>query len=133
LYVNKILNLIYCCCWFIFTGTNFIIKFHSEFNLYIYLVCVKIWPKACILVMFKLALKFLKWFKLLSNFKIEGLDSLIRVHFKITKWTTCLDNIQKNFTIDGWKCLKKTKLIKQKKQPNGNVQSVKLMFIFKHP
>jgi hypothetical protein len=45
------------------------------------------------LVMFKLVLKFLKWLKLLSNFKIEGLDSLIRVHFKIPKWTTCLDNI----------------------------------------
>ena len=28
---------------------------------------------------------------------------------------------------------KKTKLVKQKKQPNGNVQSVKLMSIFKHP
>ena len=49
--------------------------------------------KFCILVMFKFALKFLKWLKLLSNFKIEGLDSLIRVHFKIPKWTTCLDNI----------------------------------------
>jgi hypothetical protein len=36
-------------------------------------------------------------------------------------------------TIDGWKCLKKTKLVKQKKQPNGTVQSVKLMFIFMHP
>ena len=40
LYVNKILNLIYCC-WFIFIGTNFIINFHSEFNLSIF-VCVKI-------------------------------------------------------------------------------------------
>jgi hypothetical protein len=49
--------------------------------------------KFCILVMLKLALKFLKWHKLLSNFKIEGLDSLFRVHFKIPKWTTCLDNI----------------------------------------
>jgi hypothetical protein len=49
--------------------------------------------KFCILVMFKLALKFLKWLKLLSNFKIEGLDSLILVHFKFPKWTTCLDNI----------------------------------------
>ena len=46
--------------------------------------------KFCILVMFKLVLKFLK---LLSNFKIEGLDSLILVHFKFPKWTTCLDNI----------------------------------------
>jgi hypothetical protein len=36
-------------------------------------------------------------------------------------------------TIDGWKCLKKTKLVNQKKQPNGTVQSVKLMFIFMHP
>jgi hypothetical protein len=44
----------------------------------------------CILVMFKLALKFLKWLKLLSSFKIEGLDSLIRV---LPKWTTSLDNI----------------------------------------
>ena len=36
--------------------------------------------------MFKLALK-------MSNFEIKGLDSLIRVYFKIPKWTTCLDNI----------------------------------------
>jgi hypothetical protein len=28
---------------------------------------------------------------------------------------------------------KKQKLVKQKKQPNGTVQSVKLMFIFMHP
>jgi hypothetical protein len=28
---------------------------------------------------------------------------------------------------------KKTKLVKQKKQPNGTVQSVKLMFILMNP
>ena len=33
--------------------------------------------KFCIVVMLKLTLKFLKWLKLLPNFKIEGLDSLI--------------------------------------------------------
>ena len=36
-------------------------------------------------------------------------------------------------TIDGWKCLKKKILVNQKKQPNGTVQSVKLIFIFMHP
>jgi hypothetical protein len=36
-------------------------------------------------------IQFLKWYKLLSNFKIEGLDSLIRVQFKILKLR--LDNI----------------------------------------
>ena len=43
-----------------------------------------------------------------------------------------LNRIKKKFTIDGWKCLK-NKLVKQKKQLNGTVQSVKLMFIFIHP
>ena len=38
-----------------------------------------------------------------------------------------LNRIKKKLTIDGWK------LVKQKKQPNGTVQSVKLMFIFMHP
>ena len=38
-----------------------------------------------------------------------------------------LNRIKKKLTIDGWK------LVKQKKQPNGPVQSVKLMFIFMHP
>ena len=42
-----------------------------------------------------------------------------------------LNRIKKKITIDGWKCLKKKKLVK--KQPNGTVQSVKLMFIFMHP
>ena len=38
-----------------------------------------------------------------------------------------LNRIKKKFTIDGWKS------VKQKKQPNGTVQSVQLMFIFMHP
>ena len=63
------------------------------------------------------------------------------VHLGILKWTRMresnpsilkLDKILSHLRIDGWKCLK-TKLVKQRKQPNGTVQSVKLMFIFMHP
>ena len=63
------------------------------------------------------------------------------VHLGILKWTRMresspsilkLDKSLSHLRIDGWKCLK-TKLVKQRKQPNGTVQSVKLMFIFMHP
>ena len=64
---------------------------------------------------------------------ITNNDLVVDLPTKILDENINLNRIKKKFTIDGWKCLKKTKLIKQKKQPNGNVQSVKLMFIFKHP
>ena len=59
-------------------------------------------------------------------------DLVVDLPTKILDENINLNRIKKEFTIDGWKCLK-TKLVKQKKQPNGTVQSVKLMFIFMHP
>ena len=63
---------------------------------------------------------------------ITNNDLVVDLPTKILDENINLSRIKK-ITIDGWKCLKKTKLVKQKKQPNGNVQSVKLMSIFKHP
>ena len=77
-----------------------------------------------------------------SNCKIESTktkqtitnnDLVVDLPTKILDDNNNINRIKTKFTIDGWKCLKKTNLVKQKKQPNGTVQSVKLMFIFMHP
>ena len=58
---------------------------------------------------------------------ITNNDLVVDLPTKILDENINLNRIKKKFTIDGWK------LVKQKKQPNGTVQSVKLMFIFMHP
>jgi hypothetical protein len=58
---------------------------------------------------------------------ITNNDLVVDLSTKILDENINLNRIKKKFTIDGWK------LVKQKKQPNGTVQSVKLMFIFMHP
>ena len=63
---------------------------------------------------------------------ITNNDLVVDLPTKILDENINLNRIKKKITIDGWKCLK-NKLVKQKKQPNGTVQSVKLMFIFMHP
>jgi hypothetical protein len=63
---------------------------------------------------------------------ITNNDLVVDLPTKILDENINFNRIKKKITIDGWKCLKKN-LVKQKKQPNGTVQSVKLMFIFMHP
>jgi hypothetical protein len=58
---------------------------------------------------------------------ITNNDLVVDLPTKILDENINLNSIEKKITIDGWK------LVKQKKQPNGTVQSVKLMFIFMHP
>jgi hypothetical protein len=57
---------------------------------------------------------------------ITNNDLVVDLPTKILDENINLNRIKKKLTIDGWK------LVKQKKQPNGTVQSVKLMFIFMH-
>ena len=58
---------------------------------------------------------------------ITNNDLAVDLPTKILDENINLNRIKQKNTIDRWK------LVKQKKQPNGTVQSVKLMFIFMHP
>jgi hypothetical protein len=58
---------------------------------------------------------------------ITNNDLVVDLPTKVLDENINLNRIKKKFTIDGWKS------VKQKKQPNGTVQSVQLMFIFMHP
>ena len=58
---------------------------------------------------------------------ITNNDLAVDLPTKILDENINLNRIKQKFTIERWK------LVKQKKQPNGTVQSVKLMFIFMHP
>ena len=92
-------------------------------NIYIF-VSVKIWQKAL-----KSARRVSCVIKTCSSFGNLKMDA----NEGIQSFNVEAGQKFKSFKrIDGWKCLK-TKLVKQRKQPNGTVQSVTFMLIFMHP